>query len=250
MPASWSWLAPARSFSLARAQVGDAAAGDYALLDGRARGVQRILDPGLAFLHLDFGCRAHLDQRHAAGQLGQALLQLLLVVVAGHLLDLQADLLDPRLDRLLVARAVDEGRIFLGALGLLDAAEVLEGRFLELQPQLLGDHRAAGEHRDVLQHRLAPVAEAGRLDRKGLQDAADVVHHQRRERLALDLLGNDQQRLACLRHLLEQRQQLADRADFLVVQQDIGVFEQRALLLGVVDEVGREIPSVELHALD
>jgi hypothetical protein len=96
----------------------------------------------------------------------------------------------------------------LGALHLLDAPEVLQRRVLELQAQLLGDHRASGEHRDVLEHRLAPVTEARRLDREGLQDAADVVHHQRGERFALDVLGDDEQRLACLGDLLEQRQQL------------------------------------------
>jgi hypothetical protein len=43
------------------------------------------------------------------------------------------------------------------------------------------------------------------------QTAAQLVDHQRRERLAFEVLGDDQQRLAEVRHLLEQRQQLADR---------------------------------------
>jgi hypothetical protein len=107
-----------------------------------------------------------------------------------------------------------------------------------------------GEDGHVFQHRLAAVAEARRLDRDGLEDAADVVHHEGGERLALDLLGDDEQRLARLRHLLEDRQQLADRRDLLVVQQDVGVLEHGDLLLGVVDEVRREIAAVELHALD
>ena len=44
-------------------------------------------------------------------------------------------------------------------------AEHLEADLVELVAQLGGDQLGAGEDRDVLQHRLAPVAEAGRLDR-------------------------------------------------------------------------------------
>jgi hypothetical protein len=82
------------SFSSASgAQQGDAAAGDDALLDGRAGGVQGVLDAGLLLLHLGLGGGADVDDGHAAGQLGQALLELLAVVVAGGgLLDLGADL--------------------------------------------------------------------------------------------------------------------------------------------------------------
>src|SRR6185503_578253 len=212
--------------------------------------VQRVLDAGLLLLHLDLGGGAHLDDRNPAGQLRHALLQLLLVVVAGRLVDLDADLLDPALDLLLVARAVDDGGVLLGGLDLLRAAEILQGRVLELEAKLFRDHRAAGEDRHVFQHRLAAVAEARRLDRDGLEDAADVVHHQRRERLALDFLGDDQQRLARLGDLLEDRQELADRRDLLVVQEDVRVLEHGDLLLGAVDEVRREIAAVELHALD
>ena len=77
-----------------------AAAGDDALLDRRAGRGQRVLDAVLLLLQLGLGRRADLDHRHAAGQLGQPLLQLLAVEVAGRRLDLRADLLDAALDRL------------------------------------------------------------------------------------------------------------------------------------------------------
>ena len=59
------------------------------------------------------------------GKLGQPLPQLLLVVVAGGLLDLTTDLLDPAVDRLLVAGAADDGGVVLvdhDALGRAQAA--------------------------------------------------------------------------------------------------------------------------------
>ena len=53
----------------------------------------------------------------------------------------------------------------------------------------------------------AAVAEARGLDGDGLERATDLVEHQGRERLALDVFGNDQQRLTGLHHRLEDRQQ-------------------------------------------
>ena len=67
---------------------------------------------------------------------------------------------------------------------------------LELDAQVLADELAAGEDGDVAQHGLAAVAEARGLDRADVQHAAQLVDHQRRQGLALDVLGDDQQRLA------------------------------------------------------
>ena len=85
---------------LRRPQQRDATAGDDAFLDGRARRVERVLDARLLLLHLGLGGRADLDDGDAAGELGQPLLELLLVVVRGRLLDLRPELLDPALDLL------------------------------------------------------------------------------------------------------------------------------------------------------
>ena len=69
-----------------------AAAGDDALLDRRAGGRKRVLDAVLLLLELDLGRGADLDDGNATGQLGEALLELLAVVVGGGLLDLRLDL--------------------------------------------------------------------------------------------------------------------------------------------------------------
>src|SRR6185436_75305 len=111
----------------------------------------------------------------AADQLGQALLELLAVVVRGGVLDLLADLLDAALDVRLLAGALDDGGVVLVDGDALGAAQVLEGQALELEAQVLGDGLAAGEDGDVLQHLLAAIAEAGGLDRADLQGAAQLV---------------------------------------------------------------------------
>jgi len=128
--------------------------------------------------------------------------------------------------------------------------EVFQGGLFQGQADFLGDDLAAGEDGDVFEHGLATVAEARRLDRAGLEDAADVVHHQGGERFAVDVFGDDQQRTAGLGDLLEHRQQIADVGDLLVEQQDERVLEDRDLLVRVVDEVGRQVAAVELHAFD
>ena len=188
------------------AQQRHAAAGHDAFFDGRAGRVERIVDAVLLFLDLGLGGAADADDRDAAGELGQPLLQLLLVVVGGGLLDLRLDLADARRDVGLVAGAVDDGGRVLVDQHALGAPEHVERDVLELDAEILGDHLAGGEDRDVFQHGLAAIAEARRLDGRDLQAAAQLVDDQRRQRLAFDVLGDDQQRLAALHHGFEDRQ--------------------------------------------
>ena len=86
------------------AEQGGAAAGDDALLDGRTGGRQGVLDAVLLLLELDLGGRADLDDGDAAGQLGQALLELLAVPVGVGVVDLPLDLGDAALDVVLGRR--------------------------------------------------------------------------------------------------------------------------------------------------
>ena len=64
----------------------------------------------------------------------------------------------------------------------------------ELDAEVFGDELAAGKDGDVFQHGLAAIAEARRLDGRDLQAAAQLVDDQRRQRFALDVFGDNQQR--------------------------------------------------------
>ncbi len=77
---------------------GGAAAGHDAFFDGGTGGRQRVLDAVLLLLELDLGGRADLDDGHAAGQLGEALLELLAVPVRVGVVDLATDLGDATLE--------------------------------------------------------------------------------------------------------------------------------------------------------
>ena len=110
--------------------------------------------------------------------------------------------------------------------------------------------RAAGEDGDVLEHGLAAIAEARSLDGSNLEAAAQLVDDERGERLAFDVLGDDEQRLARLHDGLEQRQHGLQARELLLVDENVGALELGHHLVGVGDEVGREIAAVELHAFD
>ena len=90
----------------------------------------------------------------------------------------------------------------------------------------------------------------GALTAAHCERAAQLVHHQGRQGFALNVLGNDQERLSELGNLFEKGKQVLHRADFLFVDEDAHVFEHAFHALGVRDEVGGEVAAVELHAFD
>ena len=150
----------------------------------------------------------------------------------------------------LLTGALDDGGVVLVDGDALGASQMLQREALQLEAQVLGDRLATGQHGDVLQHLLAPIPEARRLDRADLQRAAQLVHHQRRQRLAVDVLGDDEQGACGLGHQLQQGQQILQAGKPLLVHQEEAVLQHRLHALGVGHEVGRQIAAVELHPLD
>src|SRR5690349_15697271 len=227
-----------------------AAARNDALLDRGAGRVKRVVDAILALLHLDLGRAADLDHRDAARELGQALLELLAVIVAGRALDLLANGLGTGLDRVMAASAVDNRRVVLVDRDPLGRPEHRRRDVLELDAEILADHLATGEDRDILEHRLPAIAEARSLNGRDLEAAAQLVDDQGRQRLALDVLGDDQQRTTRLNNGLEDRKHGLQVAELLLVDEDVRVVQFDLHLLGVGNEVRRQIAAVELHAFD
>ena len=107
------------------------------------------------------------------------------------------------------------------------AAEVGDLGALQLAAHVLGDEGAAGKDRDVFQYRLAPLAEGGGLDDEGVDSAAQLVHDQRGQRLAVAVVADDDEVLGHLERLLQDGQDLGDGGDLLVRDQDVGVVERR-----------------------
>ncbi len=97
--------------------------------------------------------------------------------------------------------------------------------------------------------RLRRSPKPGRLDGDCREGSAELVDDDRGESLALDVLGDDQQRPTGLDDLLEHGQEILDGADLLVRDQDVRLVEHGLHALGVGDHVRREVALVELHAL-
>lgn len=74
-----------------------------------------------------------------------------------------------------------------------------------LKPSSLRAHRAAGQHRQVLQIPLAVVAEAGRLHSAQLGAGPQLVDDEGGQHLALHVLRHDEQAVVGLQDLLQQR---------------------------------------------
>ena len=127
--------------------------------------MQGVFDAGLLFLHRHFGRGADVDLGDAAGELGQALLELLAVVVAGGVVDLVLELIDAALDGLFFAGPFDDRGVVLVDANLLGAAELSQLDVFELDAQLFEDRLAAGDDGDVFEHRLAAIAKARGLHR-------------------------------------------------------------------------------------
>ena len=208
-----------------------------------------ILNAVLALLELDLSCGASLDNCNTAGELSQALLQLLLVVVGVGVLDLSADLVDAALDSGLLASALDDSGLVLGDDHLASATQQRQVSGLERQADLLGDDLAIGQDSHVLQHCLTTVAEARSLDSDRLEGTADLVDDQGGQSLALDVLSNDQQRLAGLHDLLQQRQQVLDVGNLAGNQEDVRILQNGLLALHVSGEVTGDVALVEAHTL-
>ena len=142
---------------------------------------------------------------------------------------LPLDHLDAALDGVRLAGAVDDRGLFLGDLDRLGVTEQLRRDLVEFEAELFGDHRRAGEGRDVLEHLLAAIAEARRLDRDGRERSAQLVDDQRRERFTFDVFGDDEQRLLHLHDLLEQRQDVGDRRDLALGDEDVRIGQRASI---------------------
>src|SRR6202041_2801628 len=226
------------------------AARDNAFFHGCAGCVHGVFDAGFLLFHLGFGCGADFDYGYATDQLGQPLLQLLAVVVAGGLFNLAANFFYAALNVTGLAFAFDDGGVVLVDGHFLGLAKVGELNVLELDAEVFGDGLAAGQGCDVLQHGLAAIAEARSLNGRDLQRATEFVDYEGRQRFAFDVLSDDEERLAALGGLLEQGEQVFHRADFLFVDQDVRIFLYGFHAFRIGDEVRREVAAIELHTFD
>ena len=208
--------------------------------DSRARRRQGVLKAVLLLFEFGFGRRANAQFGDAASQFGQALFQFLTVVIGIGVLDLTANLLHATGDRFARAAALDEWWVSSLVMMIFSAVPNWStSMFSSLMPKSSLKNWPPVSVAMSSNIAFATVAKAGRLDSSHVEDAPDAVDNQSRQSLALDVLGDDDQRLASARDFLQNRHQILHVADFLLVDQNQRVVEARFHALGVGYEVGR-----------
>ena len=152
-------------------------------------------------------------------------------------------------DSLFVSSAVDDRRVVFADSDGLSRSEHLNRCALQLDTFLLADHRSAGEDSDVFEHLFAAVAEARSLHSADLQLRTQTIDNQSGQRFAIYVLCDDQQRTSALYSRFENRQQLFEVRDLLIIDQDIRLVHLHLHRLGVGDEIRADISAVKLHTL-
>mmetsp|Transcript_18765 Transcript_18765/g.33765 ORF Transcript_18765/g.33765 Transcript_18765/m.33765 type:complete len:272 (-) Transcript_18765:756-1571(-) len=211
--------------------------------------VQSIFVPQL--LILEFGlCRSsHLDPGNPSAQRGHALLALVPVEVRVGLLSLSSDLCDPRLHRLVLLPVRDDGSKLLSDDYPIARAEHFGRDGIEGDPHLLGDVGGAGGDGNVLEVGLASLSEARGANGHDVEHTAHFVNDQRRERVARDVFGDDEDRLLRLDKLFEQGDDFVDVVELGVGDEYAGGHELGDLTFLVLDEVGGDVAAVDGEAL-
>ena len=95
--------------------------------------MERILNTCFLFFHFGLGCGTDLDNRDAADELRQALLELFSIVIAGCTLDLRPNLIDATFDRLCITGTVNNRAVVLVDNHFLSSTELLKRCVLELE---------------------------------------------------------------------------------------------------------------------
>ena len=130
-------------------------------------------------------------------------------------------------------------------LDLTGCTELVNSCVLELKTEVRGDHCAACEGSDILEHILASVAEARCLDSNTCEGAAELVEYESCERLTLNVLGDDKELSAGLYDSFEKRQDFLSGGDLLVCNENERIVELGNHLVGICYHVGSNVASVE-----
>mmetsp|Transcript_7402 Transcript_7402/g.16123 ORF Transcript_7402/g.16123 Transcript_7402/m.16123 type:complete len:484 (-) Transcript_7402:344-1795(-) len=235
--------------ALGGVQQGGAAPGDDTLLNRGLGGVEGVVKTVLGLADGNLAGAADLDHSHPSAHLRQTLLHLVLLILAGVHLDGLPDLVNALCNLRLAATSSQYDGVVLGDLKGLALTQGSHLHLFQLHARVLRHHFSTCQYGNVLQHGLAVVAEPGSLHRAHLQPAPELVQHQGRQRIPVDILRHDQQRPLQLGHVLQHGEDALHIGDLLVVHEHQRLGHLHHLGLGVGAKVGGDVPTVKAHAL-
>jgi len=217
---------------------------------GSLGGGESINGAVLLLTDLSLAGTTNLDHGNTTGDLGEALLELLLLVLGGGVGNGGLEKLDALLNIGLVACTVENDGLVLGNGHLLGLTKHVELSVLELETNILGDDLATSEDGKILEVGLAVLTKAGGLDGTDLEATTKLVDNEGGKSLTLDVLSDDEEGAAILNGLLKDGDKGLKVGDLAFVKENAGVVELALLGLGVGKEVRGDVAAVELHTLD
>jgi len=239
------------SIKLSRSvKQGRAATDDDTLLRGCSSGTESILDAILELADLDLRGTTNFDDSNTTGQSANALLELILVVIAGCVLHSTSDGINALLNILACASTAHDDRGVLGDDDLFGGAESAEISVLDLLTNVLRHEDATGGDGNILHGVASVVTEARGLDSTDLEAATEFVDDKSSKSFALNVLSDDEERLLLLHAALEEGKDLLHAADLFVNEEHGSVLELNLGGLGISDEVGRDEATIPLETLD
>ena len=159
------------------------------------------------------------------------------------------NLVDSRLDFSRITGTVYNYGIFLVYLNGMRASQHIQGCFFQIKPCLSRDYLSAGKYCDISQQSFSSFSESGSLNRYTVESSSQLVENQSCQSLAFHIVCDDQQLSALLYDLFQNRQQFLNVGNFLICNQNVGVFHGSFHLFCIVYHVSGQISSVKLHAL-
>ena len=212
--------------------------------------MKSVFHASLLFLHFRLGGSTNVNYCNTTCQLGKAFLKLFAVVIGSGFFDLTTNLLNATLDLGSLSGTLDHNGVLLVDGDALSLPKIGELNVLELDAQVLGNATTSGKDSYVAKHFLATIAETGSLYCTCVQGSTQLVDHQGCQSFTLDVLSDDQERLAFLGNKLKERKKVVESSDLLFVDQDVAILKGRFHGFVVGAEVGAKVTLVELHAFN
>ena len=147
----------------------------------------------------------------------------------------------------MVTAGHDGGAVF-GDRDAAGAAQVVQPDFVEGHGLVFAHHGGAGEDGDVGEHGLAAIAKARSPHCGHLEHPPVLVDHQGGQGFTLHFFGKDQQGFAGFGDGLQHGNQIGDRTDLAVGNQEQGIVKSTLAAVLVRHEIGGAVAPVKGHA--
>ncbi len=173
----------------------------------------------------------------------------LFVVVRSGFFNLDSNLVDSSFNITRRTRAVDHGGVLFTDLYTLCRSKIVKRCAFEAHANFFRDHLAPRENREILQHGFTSIPKSRCFHCADFYNSAHVVYHQRGERLTLNIFSNHQKRTTGFCGSLQNGEHISDVGNLLIIDKDEWVLKISLHRILLINEVRRQVTSIELHAL-